>query len=561
MKKIILILFFFISCVDIKAEVFYSDYGSYSAFTEEFIKEDDLISVDIQKRYKLYNEIRSNGNYYIEGNNEKDFPYIDRDDYIVTDFTDWVDKIPDYVPNRMLESKIIYEYSKMKKIRYIHLYNFYGNNGVFKIAELRVYSNNIEIPIKVFCENCSENFSQNVLDGNNYSVRGYVKNTTGYIRIDLNDYYDADTLLIVPYVADSSSEKKRYSLKFTREEDFNSRSYVKGNFNTYFQHQTEDIASPYSFNKKNYQVDDPLYEESKISGGMVLETLTTKVVEHKLYRYKDKLYRYYKYKKEYSNDYYSDKNDKFKYIDKENYKLYYRYKKREKFEIIDDLIIDSYNFNLYKFILNSTLDNIKVQSNVNEKINGIYSVKFILPFIEIERKVVVDIDENKKNEKEKIKEDLENIKNEQIKDLTNENKKLQDKLNLESSDLIKEFNKCKSLLDETGKNNLLLINEINNCNQRIINQNQNIDSLKRINNNNLDIYNKKINEIKFSLTNLENKNNKLNNSYNMCLNSKKEYYNQINSIKSSSHDKKIILLIILLITIISSGIYIKHKKM
>ena len=112
----------------------------------------------------------------------------------------------------------------------------------------------------------------------------------------------------------------------------------------------------------------------------------------KQYKYIDTLFKEYKAETEYMNGYDLNGTDYFNIKGEE--KTFYRYKTRDKITISDNLTITDKNFNLNNFIQNSTIDNIKIISNIDMNVNGKYDIYFVTPFKTIKEEVIVDIKEN-----------------------------------------------------------------------------------------------------------------------------------------------------------------------
>ena len=113
--------------------------------------------------------------------------------------------------------------------------------------------------------------------------------------------------------------------------------------------------------------------------------------------------------------------------------------------VIDDyLVFTDYNKKLEDLILETTVNDIKIDTNFNINKNGKYHVKFILPFMSIEKVVTVDILQNEINEiNDKLLETKKQLK--EKKDLLNSYKEQLTKLKqeLEKSKENKEEEKIK----------------------------------------------------------------------------------------------------------------------
>lgn len=214
---------------------------------------------------------------------------------------------------------------------------------------------------------------------------------------------------------------------------------------------------------------------------------------------KEKRYKIYKEInniKEYATGYYSKVTNDYPLIDYNDYKIFYKYRKREKVVISDNLKIDSYDFDLNCLVLESTISDIKIEHNIEYSKNGIYTINFKFPFKTVKRKITVSIFENDYNLLEtKIKE-LDEVYDNL---LLNENL---------SNDQKEKVLKLKNYKDYTN-----YINEINNLKSQII------------------ILNKQNENNNFEIQNLKNENN-------ICTNNYKDNLNKISSLEKIIEDNK-----------------------
>ena len=83
MKKIItglLTYFLLVSNISALSTTYYSEYSDFSTWQEEPIIENDTTKIEIERRYRWYKETTKNGEYYIEEENNLEYPLINRKD-------------------------------------------------------------------------------------------------------------------------------------------------------------------------------------------------------------------------------------------------------------------------------------------------------------------------------------------------------------------------------------------------------------------------------------------------------------------------------------------------
>lgn len=403
MKKILIILLLVINIKSVYAsETYYSDYSELSDYTTDLVEESDLVSVQEEKRYRWYHLNELESKYFIEGENNINYPNIDLNDYIVNSFTDWSFDKPKLLKNRVIEERNVYKYQDMKQVRYIHLTNVEGSYGALIIPEIEIIAKGFDINYSVTCEECSSEFNDTINDDNKNINTPFIRNG-GSLHIDLRAYYDIDEIEINLYIYDEGTHEKRYNISFTPYPELTpnyvSYEYV-GNFTASGIYQSNKITHRYDLG--NLIIANPEYEEEKISLNYLEETPTRKVELVKQYRYQDKLYRYYNNLKDYSDEYSLNGTSYYNNCDYNDYILYYRYKTREKIVFQDNFTITKMSDSLENYIIESTVPDIKIKHNIDFSKNGIYPVKYILPFKTITKEVIVDIKENNINENIKI---------------------------------------------------------------------------------------------------------------------------------------------------------------
>ena len=452
-RKLLFFIMCFLFSTYVNAETFYSDYGEFSDYSEQYLSSNDTTYVEVQRKYKIYKEIYNEGGYYIENQNPSYLPFINKNDYMETQYSSWTKENPENILNRIIEQKMIYEYNNMQKIRYIHLYDFYGSYGVFRISELEVYNGDEKINFTLYCEGCNSNFNNHITNNEIYENRSYITNETGYLRIDLGDYYDLSFITLRTYLFDVGYDVKSFSVNYTKDSAFNSRVYASANLEYYFSYDKCAEIKPFDTDIDDYNVVDPEWQDSIISDSFIEPTKTRKVSNYILYRYKDIKYKYFNYEKEYADGYYVNSNENYPLIDYDNYKDYYRYKVRDKVVINDKLEINFYDFDLKNFILESTIDNINIESNIDYNKNGMYDIVFKLPFKTVQKKVTVFIFDNDYN-----------LLEQKIKELNEQFNKLLMENNLTEAQL----NKVLTLQDDNNEKLTIYENKISELNDQIL---------------------------------------------------------------------------------------------
>ncbi len=411
MKKAIII--FLLLTVPIKAkEVNYSEYSNYSSYFENYMESDELKEVKKTTMYKYYNLKKGNGEYFILGENNSLYSTIDIDDYIYSNYSEWSLIKPSFKEGRIIKEREIYYYSDIKKIRYVHLNNFFGSDNKLIINEIVVRNNEFEIPFSIYCEGCSENFYEKVVNGNLEPEGSYILND-GYLVLDLGDYYSINSLEIYFSLTNYNNNVNIININTSRENDINSNIYNKFNSSLYFLNNEVETYNIFNYKFKDFILTDPEWNEYKRNEEMVLEDKFRRVELRKEYSYKDILYYYYNFDREYS-DYFEFKPIEFQYKDEELVKDFYQYRTRDKVVIESNILITNKNQKLEDFVLENTTNELEIKGEINYNKNGIYEIDYIFPFIEIKKMVEIAILENEVVNKKVVNVPINEKKTEKI---------------------------------------------------------------------------------------------------------------------------------------------------
>lgn len=501
MKKNIVLMILLLFPFTISAETYYSDYGDYSDYSMDKVIANDVTDVEVERRYKWYKEEKILGDYYLQGNNDLSYPYMDINDYKITSYSNWSTSYPLENIDRYIESKQVYKYQDMKEIRYIEFSNVSGSYGAFRVSEINITAGNSNINYTVSCTSCSANFEHYLKNSVVYESMAYVNNGGKFI-IDLNNYYPLDSINIKLYMYDEGTSDKRYNLSIYRDKDSNIYAEVLNIH--YFTYDGLNEIVPFNININNVRISNPEWYAVKESNTVIEQSKTRQVWNEYQYRYQDKIYRYYNLKKEYLDSYSSHALDNFINKEIDDYKDFYRYRIRDKIEIADKIIILSKEDLIENFILSTTINNINIESNINYNKNGKYQATFKLPFIDVTRDVTVNIEQNTIDQYQKIIYELNNeinnlmlINNQLNNEYNKQEKELTDLINSLENEIkinqnqITELNNQISQLDQDNSKQVGQIlkyqEEINKLNEIISHNKQTIGDLENyiveINNN------------------------------------------------------------------------------
>lgn len=393
MKQITIVFLLLLFPLNIFAttEIYYSDYNSFSEYTTEKKQLTDLVDVEEQTFYKWYRE-QYYFDYYIKETNESEHQKLDETDFIQTTFSNWSLNVPDEKPNREVQTRSVYYYSDIKKIKYIHFYSLSGSNNRLNLNEITIYNkNNNRINYNIICEGCNDNFHKYINDGNNYQVDSYIE-VGGYLRLELDDYYDLNDLKIQLYLTDFDRDEKNFEINTSRDAVINNNIYSWIFTKNWFTHNSNNEYTKCEYNIIDFLLKNPEWTDESRSLTPVLPSKTRFVLPKTEYSYRDTLYKYYSFSKVYSDDYYISPPEEFPIKDTTDFKQFYRYRSRDKFVIKKDIVITEKNTKLEDYVIFNSNPDLKITSNININKNGTYKAYYKLPYITVAKDVIVNID-------------------------------------------------------------------------------------------------------------------------------------------------------------------------
>ena len=471
MKRIIFIILIVIFCQEkVYAKTYYSKYGNYSDWSDEVLVENELMDVEIEKRYKWYYFDRLDDEYLKLSDN---YVNIDYNDFIYTDYSDWEYTEILKQENIEVETRNIYKYQDIEDVRYIKLDNLYGSSNKFRITEIDVFVDGKKINFDIDCNSCSYNYktffnNDEIKENMSFALNGST------LYIDLLSDYHISSIKIDLYLFDVTDELKTYDISFL---DKDKNIFLNKSFKSNFKHNTINDVYAFSYDATLLNLNNPIWKNEVYTTNSVKNTNTRKVTVLKQYRQREKMYKSYTLKQIYYNDYYVFKKGAIS--DENLYKLYYRSKKREKFTIDDVIVIKEKGKTIDDFI-DSNIQ-YTINGEIDYGINDNYKIEIILPFEVIKKEVIVDIFENEIDYYKKRIEELE----ENIADLEEEKKSIE----LSFKEKSEKCENQKNLLIKKNEEIITRYNEmdngcflkVSNLNNRIIKKENDMKELIKVN--------------------------------------------------------------------------------
>lgn len=357
MKK--LYVFFLLLWICVKpayAKTYYGEYGDYTNYSEEKISSSDILKVESKNFYHAYTE-KISYEYLENSLYEKTGNYS-------TEYSSWSANTKSLDSNYAIEECSVYTYKPFKELQYFYLKNLSEKIHIDSVKAYDTKTGNILMQNDDFTMYNNDTFIFNI-----------------------NQEYSLANLKIYLYIDKQSVKDVKLTLSMNNENNpFSNKILVQ---------TLQD-------NTSNKNIELAIDNFSNVDG-LFLNTTTTsycdtnvngKIINQSpIYRNIFIKYEYKVITKEYLDLYIDEATTNYK-IDYNDYKTYYRYKIRDKVVLNDNMIIENKDVDLNNFILESTLDDIEITSNLNLNVNGIYDINFILPFKTVSTTIKVDIKEN-----------------------------------------------------------------------------------------------------------------------------------------------------------------------
>lgn len=317
MKKVLLIL-----CIFMFIPTCYA--APIGVWTDEVLNDSTIKVVNQEKRYQWYRDnIILSDNYYLRGENDLSYPLIKDDDFIETDWSNWDDTEPQFIVDRLVESENSSLYRTIRPIRYLFLNNFYNRSGEFRISKINILIDNNPIATDMICTNCSAGFTEKLYNGAS-SDSAYIMNAGG-LRVDLGNYYSIERITVEVYLYSYVFGNESFDIYYNEDGriDYRNYAYRKLEYNVI----SSDSSNP---NKliiipdKSFIV-HPSYSDWGYIEGTIEPTFFREVKSVIRYRYKDRLFRYYRVEREYYSSYVSMLDDPSYIKDESSMKNFYIY--------------------------------------------------------------------------------------------------------------------------------------------------------------------------------------------------------------------------------------------
>ena len=366
MKKILFLLLL------IPFNVFAINYSPYSKYkyTENPVKENELCEVEELKKYKFYKLEKDYTDNYFNSSYQDDY-YIYQDsnfiysDLISSNIKPKIDEVTE------IDEKTLTYYQEYNKLRYINFNNFDYSDYLY-IKEIYIYDkNNKKIKFDIV------KGPSKIGDNNSSTSSKIMKDDIIILKLEKDMEFKNMYFYVITSGLYPSTFSFDYNLNYTGDID---DKYYYGNING----QLSSENRYYVWEKDaNYIAN--LNSEIKVKEGYFENIKNAKIIKYEtIYSYREKLYKYYKYKKIYLDDYYFDKENYIKDLD--NYKIIYRYRCRT---ILNNVVEND------KIGFNSKNEYLEFKNKKDEVINKISINKTITPLkTEIMNNNVINVDKN-----------------------------------------------------------------------------------------------------------------------------------------------------------------------
>lgn len=433
MKKILLLGVSLLISFNVSAKennIYYSNYSDWSDFSLSEINISELRDVKIERRFRWYKN-KEHGEFLKLDEGVNKYINVDKNNYKYSDYSEWSLEKVEATNNVIVETEKRYLVKKIKPINNILILSGSFNSEHVDLNSIEIYNNGVKVGIKP-----------------TWTGNYIIDKDEGAVELKLDNYYYLDDLTIIIKPTNISDINTMYLLASAPINDDEAYFY----YWMMYENNGDDsiVLNVNNFSKFAPQYDEQIYDyipDLKYSD---------EIEELMYYRYKNKLYYFYNYEKEYVEGYFSEfsgyEKDESQYVD------YYSYRDRDKIEIGDYIEITDKNQKLDDYITSNV--EYSIDGTVNYDKNGIYHVKVKNYFLEKMIPVIVNILENYALEKnstsnnEISKSDTENTINK-----------------TDNSELLQEYDKLKkeyeNMLIKSKENNNYNNNNDLECTQQL----------------------------------------------------------------------------------------------
>ena len=313
------------------AEVLYSPYSEVQE-TDEYLESSDLIQVEEIEKYRFYREeIVYDDGYYSMHEVNREYPFVDLENFIWSDFSNWQEEKIVENSDTNIEERIVHQYRKRKLVDKVQLNYVCFESDEIILKELKVKVKQKEVAYTI--------------EGGKEDKIILTKDKPLVIQFE-QAYDPIDLYLSLQVLTPSSGDfHYRYTLSLFDDEEI----LYEDDFLTH----TNSSIGIYRFLNVKENVKNPLYEE-KIT--MSLEKPNDNSLylgEKHEYRYQEKKYKNYKIEKVYLEGYYTDANG---IKDSEQKKIFYQYQTRNYIDFFDQLTFFDPYFDLSFLVKSSSYD-------------------------------------------------------------------------------------------------------------------------------------------------------------------------------------------------------------
>lgn len=338
------------------AKTYYGEYGDYTKYSEEEISASDVLKVESKNFYHAYTE--KIGYEYLEDS------LYEKTGNFSTEYSNWYTNADSLDGKHLMEGCNMYTYKPYKELKYFYLKNLSEKMHIDSIKAYDTKTGNILMQNDDFTMYSNDIFIF-------YITKEYsLANLKIHLSIDKQSFKDAKLTLSMNNEDDPFSNK----ILVQTIQDKTNKENIELSIDNFS--DVEDLF----LNTTATSYCDKYVNGKIINASPIYRNIFIK-------------YEYKVITKEYMDLYIDEENANYK-LDYNDYKTYYRYKIRDKVVLNDNMIIENKDVDLNNFIMESTLNDIKITSNLNLNVNGIYDINFILPFKTVSTTVKVDIKEN-----------------------------------------------------------------------------------------------------------------------------------------------------------------------
>lgn len=374
----------------VSAQTLYGMESEFSNYQENPMKSRIDNQIEANILYHLYNVERINGDYHTLDFKDTTYPFVDKNEWMVSAWSDWTEEEIELKEGRKIEKRTLYQVQRQKKVRYFYLYDVRSESEKFQISELSFYLNGEKLDVTYECDTCTSNY-QILAQNQIIKETPFSMEQGGMLKVDLQEYYPMEQLEVIFALYDEGYNQT-YNMVFDYKEELDNVPYYNTSVVGGIHYSDYSEIEPLRFNIYDFCLSRTEWDFF-VTLEPVEEDAYTQVTPILQRRYQDTLYQFYREEKRKTQEYYQYPTAEYPYIDYESGKVFY-HEKRMPTIVINDHVTLYHKGDLEKELILFSNVPYQIIESIDYEKNGLYEVEVITDFSDTNYLVELKLFEN-----------------------------------------------------------------------------------------------------------------------------------------------------------------------